>query len=117
MPRDWAARWKAAGESVGWDGASPDFGNMVALKASPIWQALGDGAGGYRDTLGNPYPPFAFSSGMAWRRVRRDRCIALGLIGEHERPPVPQKVSVTPTEEEISEASQRAGMDLAGGLQ
>jgi len=117
VPRDWAARWKAAGESVGWEGASPDFGNMVALKASPIWQALGDGAGGYRDTLGNPYPPFAFSSGMAWRRVRRDRCIALGLIGEHERPPVPQKVSVAPTEEEITEASQRAGMDLAGGLQ
>ena len=117
VPRDWQQRWKAAGDSVGWEGASQDFGNMVALKASPIWQALGDGAGGYRDTLGNPYPPFAFSSGMAWRRVRRDRCIALGLTGEHERPPVPQKVSVAPTEEEVSEASQRAGMDLAGGLQ
>jgi len=117
VPRDWAARWKAAGDSVGWEGASPDFGNMVALKASPIWQALGDGAGGYRDTLGNPYPPFAFSSGMGWRRVRRDRCIELGLIGEHEQPPVPQKVSVAPTQEEISEASQRAGTDLAGGLQ
>lgn len=117
VPRDWAARWKAAGDSVGWEGASPDYGNMVALKASPIWQALGNGAGGYRDTLGNPYPPFAFSSGMAWRRVRRDRCIALGLIGEHERPPVPEKVSVAPSADEISEASQRAGMDLAGGLQ
>lgn len=117
VPRDWQQRWKAAGDSVGWEGASPDFGNMVALKASPIWAALGNGAGGYRDTLGNPYPPFAFSSGMAWIGVRRKRCIALGLIGEHEHPPVPQKVSVAPTNEEISDASQRAGMDLAGGLQ
>jgi len=65
---------------------------MIALKDSPIWQALGDGAGGYRDTLGNPYPPFAFSSGMAWRGVRRERCIEMGLIGENEQPGVPVKV-------------------------
>ena len=94
VPRDWPARWKAAGDSVGWVGASRDFGEMVALKNSPIWQALGDGAGGYKDTLGNPYPPFAFTSGMFWDGVRRDRCIALGLIGPNDRPGVPAKVSV-----------------------
>ena len=117
MPRDWAARWKAAGNAVGWIGVARDATEMVALKDSPIWQALGNGAGGYRDTLGNPYPPFAFSSGMDWSGVRRPRCIALGLITADTPPQVPERVSVSPTDEEISEASQRAGMDLAGGLQ
>ncbi|MBQ6339180.1 MAG: hypothetical protein IJI36_08555 [Kiritimatiellae bacterium] len=92
VPRDWAARWKAAGDAVGWVGASRDFGTLIALKDSPIWAALGNGAGGYKDTLGNPYPPFAFSSGMAWAGVDRRECIRLGLIGPHDRPGVPQKV-------------------------
>ena len=117
MPRDWPARWKAAGNAVGWVGAAQDSTEMVALKDSPIWQALGNGAGGYRDTLGNPYPPFAFSSGMDWSGVRRPRCIALGLITADTPPQVPERVSVAPSDEEIAEASQRAGMDLAGELQ
>ena len=57
---------------------------LVALKNSPIWQALGDGVGGYNDTLGNPYPPFAFDSGMAWVGVDRSECIKLGLVKKHE---------------------------------
>ena len=117
MPRDWPSRWKAAGDSVGWIGASADFGEMVALKDSPIWAALGRGAGGYRDTLGNPYPPFAFSSGMDWKGVKRARCIELGLITADTPPQVPEPVSVAPTSSELAEASQRAGMDVAGGLQ
>jgi hypothetical protein len=117
IPRDWAARWKAAGDAVGWAGASRDYGAMVALKSSPIWQALGDGAGGYKDTLGNPYPPFAFSSGMAWAGVERRECVKLGLISEDERPGVPRKVEVAPTADQISEAVQRTGINLAEGLQ
>lgn len=117
VPRDWPMRWKAAGDSVGWVGASRDFGALIALKDSPIWQALGDGAGGYRDTLGNPYPPFAFSSGMAWRGVRREKCIQMGLIGENDQPGVPAKVGVEPTSEELAESVQRAGIDVARGLQ
>ena len=117
MPRDWAARWKAAGNAVGWVGVAHDSTEMVALKDSPIWGALGNGAGGYRDTLGNPYPPFAFSSGMDWSGVRRPRCIALGLITADTPPRVPERVGVAPSDDEIAEASQRVGMDLAGGLQ
>ena len=49
---DWAERWRAAGQAVEWEGASRR--EMVALKSSPIWQALGSGAGGFDDTLGNP---------------------------------------------------------------
>ena len=84
VPRDWQQRWKAAGDATGWVGAIRDSDVMVALKNSPIWQALGDGVGGYNDTLGNPYPPFAFDSGMAWVGVDRSECIKLGLVKKHE---------------------------------
>ena len=77
---DWPQRWKAAGERVGWRGASRT--KMVALKSSPIWQALGDGAGGFRDTLGNPYPPFAFGSSYAWVHVDRIEAKELGLLDD-----------------------------------
>ena len=117
MQRDWAARWKAAGNAVGWEGVSRDYGRMVALKDSPIWQALGNGAGGYRDTLGNPYPPFAFNSGMDWDGVRRDECVELGLIGEDYAPGAPARASLAPSEDELSEAVQRTGIDVSRGLQ
>lgn len=76
--RDWQARWNAAGDSVGWEGASR--AELIALKTSPIWQALGDGAGGYTDGLGTPYPPFAFGSSYNWSDVPRARCVELGLV-------------------------------------
>lgn len=117
VPRDWPARWKAAGDAVGWVGASRDYGTMVALKDSPIWAALGNGAGGYRDTLGNPYPPFAHSSGMAWAGVLRRDCIRMGLIGPDDHPGVPAKVDVAPSADELAEAVQRTGFDVARGLQ
>ena len=77
---DWPQRWKAAGERVGWRGAHRT--KMVALKSSPIWQALGDGAGGFLDTLGNPYPPFAFGSSYEWVPVDRLEAKELGLLDE-----------------------------------
>ena len=82
--RAWDARWKAAGDSVGWKGATPDFGTRTALKDSPIWHALGEGAGGYRDGLGNPYPPFAWGSGVGVVDVSRKEAIELGLISDEE---------------------------------
>lgn len=66
---DWKRRWQAAGDKCGWKGALKK--KMIALKISPIWQALADGAGGFQDTLGSPYPPFAFGSGLAWAGVGR----------------------------------------------
>ena len=66
---DWKARWKAAGDACGWHGAAKT--QFVALKTSPIWQHIADGTGGFEDTLGSPYPPFAFGSGMAWVNVSR----------------------------------------------
>lgn len=95
----WARRWAEAGETVNFAGAlkSP----MIAAKHSPIWEALGDGEGGHTDSLGNPYPPFAFNSGMDWRAVPRAECIALGLISRGTKTP-PMEAQLAPDQKEIA---------------
>ena len=117
VPReDWPARWRNAGESIGWEGALKD--RFIALKTSPIWQALGDGTGGFRDTLGNPYPPFAYSSGMAWVAVDRETCERLGLSGPE--PETVPSASLSPAEKDIADAASRLGFtleDLAEGIE
>jgi len=90
-PRDWNVRWAAAGDAVNWQGALRD--DFVARKDSPIWRALGDGAGGFTDTLHNPYPPFAFNSGMGWEDVDREEAESLGLDVHAVTPELP-KLSV-----------------------
>ncbi len=81
--RDWPARWAKAGGRF--------FGRrMVALKTDPIWARLGDPAL-FPDALGNPYPPFAFNSGMDVQDVDRAEAEALGLI---DRATVPQGASL-----------------------
>lgn len=70
--RNWAERWaQAGGEFFG--------GRMIALKTDEVWHRLGD-PNLFRDGLGNPYPPFAFSSGMDVRDIDRDEAVQLGLI-------------------------------------
>ncbi len=116
VPRpDWDRRWAAAGLACNFEGALKD--RLIALKTSPIWQHLGNGAGGYKDTLGNPYPPFAFSSGMDWAGVERDECIALELIEEDDEISAPSLASLTPGERDIAEAVERYGFpQLAEGI-
>lgn len=86
---DWPTRWAAAGDAAGdddwldWEGDA-QTGRGVALKSSGIWQALGDGAGDYDDTLGNPFPPFAFNSGFMTFDLGRSEAVKLGLIGAEE---------------------------------
>lgn len=86
--RDWETRWQAAADESGDEDAArvlDETGRMVALKASPIWDSLGNGAGGYDDTLGNPFPPFAFNSGMWVQSVARDDAESLGLITSEQK--------------------------------
>ena len=111
-PRDWALRWAVAGESVGWHGACPD--EMVARKDSPIWGALGDGAGGFADTLGNPYPPFAFNSGMGWEDVDADEAAALGL--DIDAPVRMGQPSLSVRTDEIERAEARYGDEFSRAL-
>ena len=118
LPRkDWLARWNLAGRSVGWEGAvdHPIYGDelaygFLALKSSPIWQALGDGVGGFVDALGNPFPPFCYSSGMAWLDADRETCERFGLDVAAAEPPTGE--SLSPAEEEIREAAKKVGFDL-----
>ncbi len=88
LERDWGARWLAAAREVGDDGAIRAWGatgRMVARKDSGVWQALGDGAGGFdADALHNPHPPFAFNSGMDVRDIDRDEAVELGLLGRDD---------------------------------
>ncbi len=116
VPReDWHRRWAAAGDAVGWQGAARHTGeypewSFIALKSSPIWAALGSGAGGFRDTLGNPYPPFAFGSGLDWDDVERDRCEELGLLQPGEQVTL-GKASLAPDAAEVADMEKRYGFD------
>lgn len=79
VPRDWATRWTNAAKAV--DPIAMQVFNessrMVATKDSPIWTAISD--------FGQPYPPFAFGSGMWTRSVNRDDAIELGVIVEGQQ--------------------------------
>lgn len=88
-PRGWDGAnglWLQAARRAGDDQAIQAWGNtgrMVALKSSGIWEELGNPdyvEGG----LGNPYPPFAFGSGMWTEELDRKECEELGLLDEGE---------------------------------
>lgn len=117
VPRDWAFRWEAAGRAVAWKGAAKGAPGltgeprMIALKDSPIWQAIGDGAGGFDDTLGNAMPPFAFGSGMGWREVPKAEVQELGL-GKSAAP----DTDMTPGQKEIANALGDLGPDFTRDL-
>jgi len=60
-------RWEAACKEANDDEALKiwkETERMVARKDSGVWAALGAGAGGHDDALGNSYEPYAFNSGM-----------------------------------------------------
>jgi hypothetical protein len=81
-PRDWEERWRQAADDSGDDDAArmlQENGRMVARKDSPIWDSLGS-SDLFPDALDNPFPPFAFNSGMWTQEVSRDEAIKLGLI-------------------------------------
>lgn len=80
-------RWESAADESGDEDAARVFeetGRMIALKSSDIWKSLGDGAGGYSDTLGNDFPPFAFNSGYDVDEITREEAENLGLLDPGE---------------------------------
>ena len=105
-PRNWAERWEQAAAAVYWEGVARN-GEFVARKDSPIWEALGAGAGGHKDTLGNPYPPFAFNSGMDIFPVDADECESIGLDISDIRPP--KGASLAPDKADIDRIKKRLG--------
>lgn len=65
FPRDWPARWSAAG------GSFPDK-RMMARKDSPIWTDI--------SRFGVPYAPFDYNSGMDTRDVGRREALQFGVF-------------------------------------
>ena len=63
--RPWRERWAAKGGKF-------YNGRMLAPVRSPIWEAISE--------FGTPYPPFAFNSGMGWRRIAVREAQELGVI-------------------------------------
>lgn len=76
---DWPSRFVAAGGELYEKGT-----RMIAPKGSDVWVQLGAGAGGYKDTLGNPFAPFAFHSGYGLRELPRGECLLIGVITEED---------------------------------
>jgi hypothetical protein len=112
----WGRRWNDAGDFVAFDGVLKSSTRMVALKGSPIWQALGDGEGGYEDTLGNPFPPFAFRSGFGWRAVSRGECDELGMELKAEGRRLKAEVALAPGANEVRDALARLGPEFSKNL-
>ncbi|MGN0890524.1 MAG: hypothetical protein ACI4W7_02610, partial [Candidatus Spyradenecus sp.] len=59
-----------------------------------------------RDTLGNPYPPFAYGSGMDWTDVSAEEAARLGLEPDGSIP----NVSLSPDDQEVARAIGRSGV-------
>lgn len=70
-PRDWPARWRAAGGTV-------RAGRMVAEVNSPVWTAI--------SAFGLPYPPFDFNSGMGVRTLS-ERQVGRKAARQMPKPP------------------------------
>jgi hypothetical protein len=116
----WLRRFQDAAESVGWEGVSREAfaeGRMIATKDSPVWPALADGAGGYIDTLGHPFPPFAFGSGMDWRAVPREEWQAFGRQSSTPAEETgPMEASIAPQKNEVREVLDRLGPEFEAEL-
>ncbi|HMO52319.1 MAG TPA: hypothetical protein PKE26_11815 [Kiritimatiellia bacterium] len=72
---EWMAKWQAAGNAVGWEGAAKN--QFVALKTSPIWMRL--------SRFGTPWPPFDWGSTRELEDVWRDEAEQLGLVSPADR--------------------------------
>jgi hypothetical protein len=84
VPRDWFYRWQLAGGQTGdpigtgWT-ITPEDSRLIALKNHPIWTNLGSSTL-FQDGLDQPWPPFAFNSGMWVRDVDRATAEEIGLL-------------------------------------
>jgi hypothetical protein len=109
-PRNWQERWKMAGGQFH-DPAAPE--RMIALKNSPVWERLGS-PDLFPDALGNPYPPFAFNSGMRVEDVAREECERLGLIEPDA--PAPEPAETPDLNENLQQNASRFNAALQEAL-
>lgn len=105
-PRNWPLRWMMAGGTT-------YGGRMIALKGAPVWDGLGN-TQLFEDALGNPYPPFAFNSGMDVREVSRAEAVALGLLAAGE--PAPAR-DMRALDEGMQVSAQRFDAEMRAALE
>jgi hypothetical protein len=82
VERNWEERFRLAAERAGDTDAIrvlEETGRMIARKDSPLWDELGS-SDLFPDGLDNPYPPFAFGSGMGLQDVDFETSEKLGLV-------------------------------------
>lgn len=95
--RNWSDRWQIAARAAGDTDALRVLGTtgrMMARKDSPVWEQLGS-SDNFDDALDNPFPPFAFNSGMDVRDIGYREALDLALVkpGEPVRPQLPDDLS------------------------
>ena len=109
FPRNWPQRWREASQAAG-DGDAyrmlADNGRMIALIASGVWLNLGTM---FDDSLGAPFPPFAFNSGMDVRAIERLEAEQLGLVAPGEK--------IAGNEINFNDALEKSVRDLSPGEQ
>lgn len=76
-PRDWPARWSAAGGRFFPGRSNYPEGRMIARKDDPIWEAI--------SAFGLPYAPFDYNSGMDLKDVPAKEAAALGVMKVGDR--------------------------------
>lgn len=98
--RTWTARWERVG------GKLVDGDRMIARKDDDIWLKLGNA---FDDSLGNPYPPFAFNSGMWVKDVSRKDAIRFEIID--------RDTQVTPQDRGFNDDLKYSADQLSAALQ
>ncbi len=95
--RNWRARWERAGGEF-FDG------RMIARKDDPVWERLGSSEL-FSDGLDQPYPPYAFNSGMDRVDIGRAEAVRLGVVTDDDE--------IAPASPPVN-AGLRLAVDLAG---
>ena len=124
----WRDRFQQAAQAAGDDTALAAFrasNRMVALKSSALWDHLGSD---WEDSLGNPFPPFAWGSGMDVEDVIYSEAVALGLLDDGDKAvsrPIPDfnaelKVAISDRHQVLAdtlvEALKDTGVELKDGV-
>ncbi len=110
VPRDWLAKWDAAGGTL-------YGGRMIAMKDDPIWSKRLE-AGGF-NRFGRPFPPFDFNSGMWIKPVTRGEAVRLGVCSKDEIPKQQKRSYNTDLQQSckpLSPALKKTLLDRMGDL-
>ena len=111
---DWHARWQAAGDSVGWEGAAKDAGGFPDWRRSATARAA---TGTRSATRSRRSPTEAASPGRTSRATRRSNSGSSSLTSRCPRrrpPPSPRPKRTSPTRSRVSASTTIFSATLQG---